>query len=88
MKRLTVGVVALVALGTALSAQTASDLYQRALMAERSAGRLDSAITLYQRVIGRAGTDRALAAHALLNLGRAYEILGRTEARGLRAAGA
>ncbi len=81
MKRWTVCVVAVATLGSALRAQTASDLYQRAVMAERTSGRLDSAIALYQRVVRQAGADRALAARALLGEGRAYEMLGRAEAR-------
>jgi Tol biopolymer transport system component len=81
MKRWTWCVAAVAAFGSPLRAQTASDLFQRAVMAERTAGRLDSAITLYQRVVRQAGADRALAARALLSLGRAYETLGRAEAR-------
>jgi Tol biopolymer transport system component len=81
LRRWPVCIVAAAAVSSALSAQTASDLFQRAVMAERTAGRLDSAIVLYQRVARQAGTDRPLAARALLSLGRAYETLGRGEAR-------
>jgi len=81
MRRWSACIVAAAAFSSAASAQNASDLFQRALMAERTAGRLDSAIALYQRVVRQAGTDRALAARALLSLGRAYETLGRAEAR-------
>ena len=74
--------LALMATGPAMArAQTASDLYQRGLMQERTMGKLDSAIVLYQRVAKEAGGNRALAARALLSLGRVYETLGRTEAR-------
>lgn len=69
------------ALASPSLAQSPSDLFQRALVQERIAGKLDSAIVLYQRVVRQAGSDRALAARALLGLGRAYELLGRTEAR-------
>jgi len=69
------------ALASPSIAQSPSDLFQRALVQERIAGKLDSAIVLYQRVVRQAGSDRALAARALLGLGRAYELLGRTEAR-------
>lgn len=82
MKRWTTGVIAVVTLASAVRAQTPSDLYQRAVMAERTAGRLDSAIALYQRVVRSAGADRPLAARALLSMGHAYEALGRAEARG------
>lgn len=73
--------VALLPLSQVPAAQTASELFQRALVLERTAGRLDSAIVLYQRVVQEARSDRTLAARALLSLGRAYEMLGRTEAR-------
>ena len=69
------------ALGGAAGAQTPTDLYQQALMQERTASRLDSAIALYRRVVDRARNDRRLAARALLGLGRTYEMLGRAEAR-------
>src|SRR4051794_18618234 len=72
---------ALLVTARASLAQSPSDLFQRALVQERIAGRLDSAIALYQRVARQAGPDRALAARALLAVGRAYETLGRTEAR-------
>lgn len=62
-------------------AQSAGDLYQRALMLERANGKIDSATVLYRRVAAMAGPDHALAAHALLSLGNADEELGRGEAR-------
>jgi Tol biopolymer transport system component len=64
-----------------LAAQSTQELFQRALTLERSNGKLDSAITLYRRVVASAGQDRALAARALIRLGSAYEVLGRAEAR-------
>lgn len=64
-----------------LHAQRASDFYQRAVILERASGKLDSAIRLYERAVKEAGADRALAARALVGLGGAYELLGRTEAR-------
>lgn len=82
MTRWILCIFAVAMLSSALDAQTANDLYQRAVMAERTTGRIDSAIALYRRVVQLAGTDRTLAAHALLSLGRAYESLGRAEARG------
>lgn len=66
--------------GTA-RAQTAQELYQRGLAAERAEGKLTEAIALYERAIRGAGANRALAARALLRLGAAYELLGRAEAR-------
>lgn len=62
----------------AASAQNPSDLYQQALLRERSHGDLKGAIALYHRVAQ--GSDRALAARALLRMGEAYEKLGQKEA--------
>ncbi len=77
-----IGIVSLTAIvGMRAGAQSAGDLFQRALVLERASGKLDSAILLYQRVVKEAGADRALAGRALLRLGDAYELLGRAEAR-------
>ena len=81
MRRVALCLALSAAVGATARAQTASDLYQRGLMQERASGKLDSAIALYQRVAREAGSNRALAARALLSLGRVYEALGRTEAR-------
>jgi Tol biopolymer transport system component len=56
-------------------AQSAADLFQRALRAERVEGELEEAIRLYGRVVELG--DRTLAARALLNMGESYERLGR-----------
>ena len=66
-----------------LGAQTGQQSFQQALVAERAKGDLDEAITLYQRAAKEAGTDRALAARALLAAARCYEKLGRDGARKL-----
>ncbi|MEX2281269.1 MAG: hypothetical protein WEE89_02150 [Gemmatimonadota bacterium] len=60
------------------SAQSSSDLFQQALRKERAEGDLPAAIKLYQRVLQ--GSDRVLAARALVRIGTAYETLGRNEA--------
>jgi Tol biopolymer transport system component len=78
---LTAAVVALLTPFPATHAQTPQELFQRALVAERSAGRLPDAIALYRRVVREAGTNRALTAQALVRLGAAYEMQGRSEAR-------
>ncbi len=65
----------------AAAAETPQELYQKALVKERSEGKLDEAIQLYRRAADSAGKDRALAAKALLQLGDCYEKLGSTEAR-------
>lgn len=69
------------ALGTALQAQTGSDLFQRALSKERVEGDVAAAIVLYERVVREFAADRALTARALVQIGRCYERLGRREAQ-------
>jgi Tol biopolymer transport system component len=69
------------ALTTPMRAQSGHELFQQALSKERAEGKLQEAIALYQRVVEVASADHALAAKALLQLGRCYEQLGNTEAR-------
>src|ERR1700758_1651858 len=64
----------------AARAQSGYDLFQQALVKERAEGQLEQAIALYQRVVREYATDRPLAAKALVQLGQAYEKLGRDEA--------
>lgn len=77
--RITVVLVAL-AIPAAIAAQARSSaqLYEEALRKERTDGDLPAAIGLYQRVA--AGTDRELAARALIRVGGLYERQGREEA--------
>jgi len=74
-------VVAALALSSSIRAQSGHELFQQALSKERAEGKLQEAIALYQRVIDVASADHALAARALLQLGRCYEQLGSAEAR-------
>lgn len=60
--------------------QSGYELYQQALVKERSSGQIQEAITLYQRIVSGATTDRALVAKALIQLGHAYETLGKSDA--------
>jgi Tol biopolymer transport system component len=69
------------ALSSRMGAQSGHELFQQALSKERAEGQLQEAIALYQRVVEVAGADHALAAKALLQLGRCYEALGNTKAR-------
>ena len=69
------------ALASPMRAQSGHELFQQALSKERAEGKLQEAIALYQRVVEAASSDHALAARALLQLGRCYEQLGNTEAR-------
>jgi hypothetical protein len=61
--------------------QKAQELYQRALVQEHARGNLQEAIALYEQAARAAGTDRALAARALIRIAGAREKLGqRTKA--------
>jgi len=86
MKTISTAVVA-VALAVALlgsgatPAQSGNELFQKALVKERSEGDLAGAIKLYQAVLQKHGQDRKLAAKALLQLGRCHERLGQADAR-------
>jgi Tol biopolymer transport system component len=69
------------ALTSPMRAQSGHELFQQALSKERAEGKLQEAIALYQRVVEVVSADHALAARALLQLGRCYEQLGNAEAR-------
>ena len=72
----------LVALGAGFAAaQSGHDLFQKALVKERTEGNLEEAIQLYQRIISDFSGDRPLAAKALVQMGQCYEKLGKDEAR-------
>ncbi len=84
MNRLPI-IVALLALvflgGPGALAQSGHDLFQKALVKERTDGDLDEAIRLYQQIVEDFTDDHALAAKALIQIGGCYEKLGRTEAQ-------
>ncbi len=65
----------------ATSAEDAEVLLESALHKEQVEGRLTEAIEAYQAVIARAGSNRALAARARLQLARSQEKLGDAAAR-------
>ena len=78
--------IALAALGGLIGAQSTraqsgQELFQRALVMERSNGQVGDAISLYERIAMEFASDRSLAAQALIHLGRAHETLGSTEAQ-------
>jgi Tol biopolymer transport system component len=74
--------VCVVALAGAVTrAQSGPDLFQKALVRERTEGNLEEAIALYRQVVTQAGSDRALAARALVQIGQCYEKLGNAEAQ-------
>ena len=63
-----------------LSAQSAHDLFQKALVAERADGDLRGAIALYDKALQLAAGDRRLMAQALLRMAECLEKLGQREA--------
>jgi Tol biopolymer transport system component len=75
-------VAAVAALSAGIASQTPSGhaVFEQALAKERVDGNLQEAIRLYERVATEFTTDRALAAQALVQVGRCYEKLGRDEA--------
>ena len=81
VRRSAIVIAATLALSSPMGAQSGHELFQQALSKERAEGKLQEAIALYQRVVEVAAADHALAAKALLQLGRCYETLGNTEAR-------
>ena len=64
-----------------VSAQTAHDLYQSALVHERAVGDLDAAVDTYRHIVQMHVVDRELGARALLGLGRCLQKQGSAEAR-------
>ena len=74
-------IFAAVWLVSAALAETGNELFQKALVKERSEGNLKEAIKLYQQVVDKYGNDRALAAKALVAIGESQEKLGESEAR-------
>src|SRR5947208_2599959 len=65
----------------AAASEAPQELFQRALVKERSEGKLQEAIELYQRAAQSAGKDRTLAAKALVQAGECYRKLGLAESR-------
>lgn len=62
------------------TAQDASTRLIEALSLERSVGDYEGAIAIYREIAGDASADRRVVGQAVLQLGKAYESLGRTEA--------
>ncbi len=83
------GAVALVAASTAIFAQKA-DQAEALLQAARAKhvveGKLDEAVAIYRDVLARYGTNRPVAARALVGLGQCYEKLGAAQAAEARKA--
>jgi len=65
----------------AVSQQTAGELFEKALYVEEGQGDLQKAIGIYQDLLKRFPESREVAAKALLQIGKCYEKLGKSEAR-------
>src|SRR5438094_5058605 len=76
-----IAIAMLALVGGVVLAQGGNDLFQQALVKERTDGNLPEAIKLYQTIVQKFGSDRKLAAKALFQIGQAYEKLGNAEAR-------
>jgi Tol biopolymer transport system component len=79
MKKLLIAILAASVL--AVGTQSGNDLFQKALLMERTEGNLPEAIKLYQRIVDKYAGDRKLAAQALMQMAQCYEKLGQAEAR-------
>ena len=66
--------------GTAASSPNPLEIYQRALVQEQAAGDLPEAMELYEQAAKEAGTDRGLAARALIRAAGCAEKLGQPAA--------
>jgi len=69
------------AAGIAPAAENPSDLFQQALVKERTEGNLPEAIKLYQRIVDKYASNRKVAAQALLQLAECQTKLGDAQAR-------
>lgn len=65
----------------AIGGQSGNDLFQKALVLERTEGNLSQAIKVYQQIVDKYSSDRKLAAKALMQMAQCYEKLGQAEAR-------
>jgi hypothetical protein len=75
---LLIGVVLMA--GTTASSPNPLEIYQRALVQEQAAGELPEAMELYEQAAKEAGTDRGLAARALIRAAGCAEKLGQPAA--------
>jgi Tol biopolymer transport system component len=62
-------------------AQTAGELFSKAIQLEEVKGELEKAIEVYQTIITQFSADRQIASKAQLHIGLCYEKLGNKEAR-------
>ncbi len=78
--RIKLTVITLLAAAT-LAAQSGNDLFQQALLKERSQGDLAGAIQIYERVLKQHASDRKLASQSLLQIAHCQERQGNETAR-------
>ena len=76
----TLAVILLTAL-FAMAAESGYDLFQKALVLERTEGKLTEAIKAYKQIAEKYPGDRKLAAKALMQMAQCYERLGQADAR-------
>src|SRR4249920_1886106 len=81
IRTIVIAIAMLALVSGVIVAQSGNDLFQQALVKERTEGNLAEAIRLYQTIVQKYGSDRQLAAKALFQIGQAYEKLGNAEAR-------
>ncbi len=76
-----ISLLTLVCIVSLTLAQSGYDLFQKGLVKERAEGKLEEAIAIYQQVVQKFKTDRALVAKALVEIGQCYEKLGQGQAQ-------
>ena len=62
-------------------AQTAEELFPKAIQLEEVKGELEKAIEVYQTIVTQFSANRPIASKAQLHIGLCYEKLGNTQAR-------
>lgn len=86
-KTLTIIMVISLILGSYRSfAQTAEELFPKAIQLEEVKGELEKAIEVYQTIVTKFSANRPIASKALLHIGLCYEKLGDAQAREARKA--
>lgn len=63
------------------TAQNGQELFQQGLLKERGERDIQGAIPIYEKVVREFSSNRALAARALLQLGKVHDALGKSQAR-------
>jgi Protein of unknown function (DUF1592)/Protein of unknown function (DUF1588)/Protein of unknown function (DUF1585) len=74
-RRLGMGILIVLSVSITLLSESPRETYQRALVQEQAAGNLKEAIALYRSAAAEAGSDRSLAAKALIRAAGAEEKL-------------